>query len=153
MRSDPLPDDPAAESDRLLSMHRGDMAACVTFLRHQFNVLQARSQLLLTVGTLALTITGFSGPRIAESGPFARLTMAAGIVFVLAAMVILLAGGLRIRWISQLLGYDDRESLVRILAYRNKKTRLYFVELTLLVVGLASYVASVVSYLLSTPGS
>jgi len=141
--------DPESESHRLLEMYRGDVAACVTFIRHHFDVLQARSQLLLTVGTLALTITGFSGPRIAESGDFARLSMAVGIVFVLAAMVMLLLGGLRIQWISQLLGDDARASLVRILEYRNRKTRLYFVELTLLVLGLASYVSSVVSFLMS----
>ena len=144
--------DPESESQRLLEMYRGDVAACVTFIRHHFDVLQARSQLLLTVGTLALTITGFSGPRIAESGPFARMSMAVGIVFVLGAMVMLLLGGLRIQWISQLLGDDARASLVRILEYRNRKTRLYFVELTLLVLGLASYVSSVVSYLLSASG-
>ena len=108
--------------------------------------------LLALVGTLALTITGFSGPRIAESGMFARISMAIGIVFVLVAMVILLLGGLRIRWISQLVGEDARLSLVRILQYRNKKTTLYFFELTLLVLGLASYVASVVSFLLASPG-
>jgi len=132
-------------------MYRGDVASCVSFVRHHFDVLQARSQLLLTVGTLALTITGFSGPRIAESGEFARISMAVGIVFVLAAMVMLLLGGLRIRWISQLLAEEARASLVRILEYRNRKTKLYFVELTLLVLGLASYVSSVVSYLLSAP--
>jgi len=144
--------DPETESTRLLEMYRGDVAMCVAFVRHHFDVLQARSQLLLTVGTLALTITGFSGPRIAESGNFARMSMAVGIVFVLIAMVMLLLGGLRIRWISQLLGEDARASLVRILEYRNRKTRLYFVELTLLVVGLASYVSSVVSFLMSAPG-
>jgi len=144
--------DADAESSRLLEMYDGNMASCVAFVRHHFDVLQARSQLLLTVGTLALTITGFSGPRIAESGMFARISMAIGIVFVLVAMVILLLGGLRIRWISQLVGEDARLSLVRILQYRNKKTTLYFFELTLLVLGLASYVASVVSFLLASPG-
>lgn len=151
MSAEKFRSDPETESSRLFEMYRGDVAACITFVRHHFDVLQARSQLLLTVGTLALTITGFSGPRIAESGAYARISMAVGIVFVLAAMVILLLGGLRIRWISQLLGEDGRASLVRVLEYRNRKTKLYFVELTLLVLGLAAYVSSVVSYLLSTP--
>ena len=152
MNQQPFRNDADAEGSRLLEMFDGNMASCVTFVRHHFDVLQARSQLLLTVGTLALTITGFSGPKIAESGMFARISMAFGIVFVLVAMVILLLGGLRIRWISQLVGEDARLSLVRILEYRNKKTTLYFFELTLLVLGLASYVASVVSYLLASPG-
>ena len=121
------------------------------FMRHHFDVIQARSQLLLTLATLALTITGFSGPKIAQTNLFARYSMALGIVFVLSAVVILLLGGLRIRWTTQFLGDDARETLIRIIRYRNHKTRLYFVELGLLVIGLTAYVASVVTYLLYGP--
>ncbi|MGB6123202.1 MAG: hypothetical protein WBG80_14940, partial [Bacteroidota bacterium] len=112
---------------------------------------QARSHLLLTLGTLALTITGFSGPKIAQTNLFARYSMAFGIVFVLSALVILLLGSLRIRWTTQIMGSDARETLSRIIRYRNQKTRLYFLELTLLVIGLTSYVASIVTYLMVGP--
>jgi hypothetical protein len=123
----------------------------IEFMRHHFDVIQARSQLLLTLSTLALTITGFSGPKIAQTNLFARYSMAIGIVFVLSAVVILLLGGLRIRWTTQFLGDDPHETLVRVIRYRNMKTRLYFIELGLLVVGLSAYVASVVTYLLYGP--
>ena len=105
------------------------------FMRHHFDVIQARSQLLLTLATLALTITGFSGPKIVQTNLFARYSMAVGIVFVLSAVVILLLGGLRIRWTTQFLGDEPGETLVRIIRYRNHKTKLYFVELGLLVIG------------------
>ena len=143
---------PDREADHLLSLYGGPggLDRCIEFLRHQFDVIQTRSQLLLTLSTLALTITGFSGPKIAETGMFARLSMAVGILFVLAAIALLLLGGLRIRWISQLMSDDARRTLERIIRYRNQKTRYYFWELTLLVIGLISYVASVVSFLLGS---
>ena len=139
---------PELESERLLLLYEGRLSSCVEFVRHHFDVLQARSQLLLTLATLALTITGFSGPKIAQTNLFARLSMAVGIVFVLAATAVLLSGGLRIRWITQLIEDDPKETLAQILRYRNRKTSLYFLELTLLVIGLTAYVASVVTYLL-----
>ncbi len=97
---------------------------------------------------LALTITGFSGPKIVQTNLFARYSMVLGIIFVLAAMLILLVGGLRIRWVTQMIGDTPRATLSSIILYRNRKTCLYFVELSLLVIGLTGYVASVVTYLL-----
>ncbi len=141
------------EATRLLDLFTGEsrLGEAIEFMRHHFDVIQARSQLLLTLATLALTITGFSGPKIAQTNLFARYSMALGIVFVLSAVVILLLGGLRIRWTTQFLGDDPRETLIRIIRYRNHKTRLYFIELGLLVIGLSAYVASVVTYLLYGP--
>jgi hypothetical protein len=142
------------EAARLYGMYSGTdrLARCIEFLRHHFDVIQARSQLLLTLATIALTITGFSGPKIAETGAFSRAAMVVGIAFVLAAIVLLLLGGLRIRWTTQLMEDDPEKTLVRIIRYRNRKTQFYFWELALLVVGLTSYVASVASYLLAAPG-
>ncbi len=111
-------------------------------------MIQARSQLLLTICTLALTITGFSGPRIAQTNMFARYSMVCGIVFVLAAMLLLIVGGLRIRWITQMVGDSPHATLTVILAYRNRKTCLYLLEVFLLVIGLSSYVTSVITFLL-----
>jgi hypothetical protein len=144
--------DPESEADRLAIIYQGDagFSKSLDIIRHQFDVIQARSQLLLTVGTLALTITGFSGPAIARSGAFARYSMAIGIVFVLAAIVVLLSGGLRIHWITQFQSTDHRQILIDIIRYRDQKTRLYMIELSLLVIGLSFYVASVVAYLLSS---
>ena len=141
------------EAARLLGLFSGEdrLGAAIEFMRHHFDVIQARSQLLLTLSTLALTITGFSGPKIAQTNLFARYSMAVGIVFVLFSVVILLLGGLRIRWTTQFLGDDPLETLERIIRYRNLKTRLYFIELSLLVIGLSAYVASVVTYLLYSP--
>jgi hypothetical protein len=147
-RSNNLP--PEEEADQLLRLHAGPdrMGQCFTFLHNQFNVLQARFQLLLTLSTLALTITGFSGPKIAQTNLFARYSMVVGIVLVLGATVALLVGGLRIQWISQFTDTDERNILAQIIRYRNTKTVVYVWVLTLLVLGLAGYVTSVVTYLM-----
>lgn len=139
---------PEEEADYLLELYDGRLASCIEFIKQHFNVIQARSQLLLTICTLALTITGFSGPKIAQTNLLARYSMVCGIVFVLAAMILLIVGGLRIRWVTQMVGEDARSTLTGILAYRNRKTCLYLVEVFLLVVGLSSYVCSVITYLL-----
>lgn len=141
--------DPESEAENLLKLYGGDsgLSKCLDVIRHQFDVIQARSQLLLTLATLALTITGFSGPTIARTNDFARATMAIGIVFVLMAIVLLLRGGLRIQWITQFHHPNPKDLLIEIMRYRDSKTQLYRTELTLLVIGLASYVTSVVTYL------
>lgn len=142
---------PEDEARMTLDMLGGpaNLGKCMEFLRHHFDVIQARSQLLLTLSTLALTITGFSGVKIAQTNAFARYSMALGIVFVLAGMVLLLVGGLRIRWTTQLFEKSSQETIVRIIRYRNSKTRLYFAELTLLVIGLGAYVAAIITYLMN----
>lgn len=135
------------EARRLLAV-TGGLAAALEVMRGQFNTLQTRAQLLLTVSTLALTITGFSGPRIAAAGAFQRNSMALGLVIVLASMVLIIGGSLRVHWVTQFTGPDDETLVAGVLRYRDAKTRLFFVELCLLVAGLACYVASVVSYFL-----
>jgi hypothetical protein len=125
---------------------RGGLELLVT----QFNVLQTRAQLLLTTATLALTITGFSGPKIAQAGALPRLSMTVGLVLMLASMVLIL-GSLRIRWVTQFRappGGGDEELLAQIVCYRDRKTRMFVIELALLLAGLSSYVAAIVSYFL-----
>lgn len=152
--STPAPEKPVVEHHeeaRHLLAVGGSLKAAHDMLMSQFNVLQTRAQLLLTVATLALTITGFSGPRIAAAGAFQRYSMAAGLVFVLASMLLILGGSLRIRWVTQFRrpeGSDETALLAQILCYRDRKTRLFFVELCLLLTGLALYIAAVVAYFL-----
>ena len=95
----------------------GDLQGALNLLLQQFSVLQTRAQLLLTVATIALTITGFSGPRIAAAGAFQRYAMAGGLAFVLASMLFIIGGSLRIRWVTQFrapAGGDDASLLASL---------------------------------------
>ncbi|HBC89400.1 MAG TPA: hypothetical protein DCZ94_20865 [Lentisphaeria bacterium] len=136
------------EAAELLRIYEGNMAKCLDLLTQQFGVIQGRSQLLLTLGTVALTITGFSGPKIAESSAFSRLSMTAGILLVLISMVLTLIGTLGIRWATQFRAPTPVETLTEIITYRNRKTKLYEAEMFFLVTGLVFYVASVIAFFL-----
>lgn len=139
---------PEQEADAILAMHDGRLAPAMAVVSSQFNVIQARSQLLLTLATITLTITGFSGPRIAASGAAARWCMGGGLVLVLAGVLVLLAG-LRIRWSTQFAGASPREAIAATIRYRNGKTRGYFAHMALIGAGIALYVASVIAYLVT----
>lgn len=145
-RCDHLLLEPSKEAEQILGVY-GELSACLQAIGGEFAVLQQRTQLLLTLGTLSLTITGFSGPKIAASGAFARWSMAAGLAFSLAAMAVALLGTMRIRWITQFELRDPMHTLTEIITYRNAKTRLFKLGVVLLVLGLSLYVGSVLSYL------
>lgn len=138
---------PESEARQLLAQQgaRGIQGA-IDMLMQQFQVLQTRAQIMLTITTLALTITGFSGPKIAAAGVFARTSMVLGILLVLASTLLILGGSLRIQWVTQFKAENDHALIVNILRYRNAKTKLFFAEICLLVAGLACYVGSVVAY-------
>lgn len=141
---------PEDEARQLLAVQgEGGLKGATAILMQQFTVLQTRAQMMLTITTLTLTITGFSGPKIAASGVFARMTMVAGILATLASTLLILGGSLRIRWVTQFKGSSDLDLVTRVMRYRNEKTRLFFTEICLLVTGLSFYVTSVVSYFLT----
>jgi hypothetical protein len=135
------------EACDLLRIQGGPKAA-LDVLMVQFTVLQTRAQSLLTLATLALTITGFSGPRIASAGAFSRNALAVGLTLVLVSVALVLTVGLRIRWVTQFRGATDELLLVSILNYRDAKTRALGLQLIVLVAGLTAYVAGVVAYFL-----
>ncbi len=139
--------EPASEARHMLQTH-GSLGDCLKVISQQFVVLQTRSQLLLTLATIVLTITGFSGPRIAASGTFARSAMAVGLVLTLIAVLTLLLN-LRIRWLTQFQGADAQAILSDIIAYREGKRRAYLAIITVLMAGLASYVAAVIAFLIT----
>ena len=140
--------EPEAEAKWLMKLYGDSLPDCIGMVQGQLNVIQARSQFLLTLGTLTLTITGFSGPKIAETNAFSRYCIATGIALVLCSIMMMLLATNRIRWVTRVRDEEPTRILMTILGYRNRKTRFYQIELYLLVVGLAFYVASVISFLL-----
>ena len=138
-----------AEAELLLGLHDGRLAPAMAVISAHFAVIQTRSQLLLTLATLTLTITGFSGPHMASSGWQARIGMALGLVLVLAGVILLLAT-LRTTWLTKLVEPDPASSLARMIAYRDSKTRVYRWQLILLSLGLSSYVFAVIAFLVAS---
>ena len=131
-----------------LSKENQHVFAGLRILRDQFGVLQTRSSFILTLCTITLTITGFSGHRIAATNDTARILIALGLLFTLTCLIVLLIGSLRIHWSTQIRSDSPESTLSEIIKYRNSKTKLYIFELFLLAAGLVCYVSSVIVFLL-----
>ncbi|RMD78604.1 MAG: hypothetical protein D6820_09660 [Lentisphaerae bacterium] len=130
----------------------GEFARELEFLKDCFNLLHNRAQLLLSLITLCLTITGFSGPRIAASSAPARYCLIAGIILVLIAAVILVLGPLQIRWITATRSGDETQTIIELLRRRNWRTRLFVIGADVLLLGLSFYVCAVVIFFAFVPG-
>ncbi len=137
----------AEEADFIKELHGGDYGAVFRDLRESYALLQARSQMLLGLATICLTITGFSGPRMAQSNPVSRFFIAFGLVFVLASVTAVVAGPLRLRWITSWRGETLDETLVANLHRRDSKTRIYRLSNVLLLTGLTGYLLSLFFFL------
>ncbi len=141
---------PDQELDFLKQIYGSDRSdKLIEILTNSFYVLQNRAQMLLSLITITLTITGFSGPRIAESSLVARISIAFGLAFVLISALILMAGPLRINWCTRSKSVDIDHSLVKLIVQRNTRTDRYHLASITLVIGLIGYVSSVISFLIS----
>ena len=143
----------SVEAAALMEYHRGEhcMASCMAVLSQQFQIIQMRSQLLLSVAALVLTITGFSGQKIAATNQAARTLMIIGILLDLICIGVLFIQGLNIRWSTQIRGTTELETLELIINNRTRKTSNYGLALFLLTFALVAYIGSVVIYLICFP--
>ena len=135
------------ELEFLKEIHGGEMAKVFSYLRESFALLQTRSQMLLGLATICLTITGFSGPRMAAASPYSRVFIGAGLLFVLLSVVCIVCGPLRLRWMTAWSAGDLDQTVIAHLDRRDFKTRLYQLATVLLLIGLTCYLGSVVCYL------
>lgn len=128
---------------------QGDGLKAFQLVEHQLSVLVLRTQVLLSLCGIVITVTGFSGRAIAETSPSARALIASGITLVLASAGVAIAGVLRLQWLTQLGGKDWREVVLRGLRNRDRKSRYLAVALGLFLVGFSCYVAAIVQLLLA----
>lgn len=122
-------------------------ATAFTILRESFTTLQVRSQILLGLITICLTITGFSGIRIAADSIIARLLMLVGILGVLISAVILFVGPLQIRWHTRARAETVHQTIVALIYRRNTRTAQYHAAVICLLIGLTGYVLSITAYM------
>lgn len=139
------------EIRRIIAFANGDKARAFDMVEKQLSVLALRTQVLLSLCGIVVTVTGFSGRTIAQTSEWARGLIAVGIVVVLVSAAIAIGGVLRLRWLTQELGDDLQATLVRMLSLRDSKARYLGVALAAFVVGFSLYVASIALMLVATP--
>ena len=138
---------PEEEVEFLKEIHGEDYSRLFDAVKESFELLQTRSQMLLGLATICLTITGFSGPKMAQSNSFSRFFISFGLSFVLASIIAVVAGPLRLRWMTEWKAATLDETLAENIKRRRFKTRLYRMATALLMMGLTGYLLSLIFYL------
>jgi hypothetical protein len=139
----------AAEARRILELCSGDRLRAFELVQSQLGVLVLRAQVMLSLSGIVITVTGFSGRAVAQTSLFARVLIVIGLFTVLAAAAVAVAGVLRLRWLTQTLGDDIEQTLVRCIELRNTKSRSLSYALVLFVAGFALYCTAVAQLLLA----
>ena len=139
---------PHEESQWILEQYSHSIKDCLNLLTQQFIIIQNRNQLLLTLSTVTLTITGFSGPIIAKSHLYSKIFLTAGLSLMILSTVFLLSTGMRLKWVSQFEGKSTLEMITAIIQYRNQKSETYEWQLRGMIAGLCCYVGSLIFFLI-----
>jgi len=141
------------EADRILNYYGVDaMPDIMLMLERQFAVLHNRAQVLLALGGIIISTTGFSGRNIAGTGPWAQGLIVGGVSLVLASAAVVCWGVLHLRWLSMQTGPATRAWLITSLTYRDHKTNSYRLGLIIMLIGISVYVAAIV-IMLTHPNS
>jgi hypothetical protein len=140
----------AEEAKRLMQMYGPDAAGRIMeSLERQFTVLHNRAQVLLGLCGIVVTTTGFSGRLIAGTNATAQWLVIGGVTLSLLAGALVVWGVLHLRWLSQQAGELTEPWLITCLEYRDLKTSFYRAAISVLLIGLALYVAAVSIMLLN----
>ena len=137
---------PFEEAELMFSTFK-DFSKCYNIITSQLNILQSRHQMMLTLATLTLTITGFSGPKMAASNDISKYSMIIGIFWVLLSIIAILLSSINLVWFTQFHGETDEETLELLIERRNLRTKMFHGQLFMLVIGLTAYVIAVMGYL------
>jgi hypothetical protein len=157
---------PREEAQQILGLVGNDVRAGYEIVERQLAVVVLRTQVMLSLSGIVITVTGFSGRAVAETSLLARDSIACGIFFVLAAAAVAIGGVLRLRWLTQIIvgepsaatrgtskgpvaSIDPLETLARGLQIRNAKSRYLGVALLLFLVGFSLYCLAIAQLLIA----
>jgi hypothetical protein len=145
----PREHDETEEARRLLALCAGDTLRAFEIVQGQLSVLVLRTQVMLSLSGIVITVTGFSGKTIAQTSASARYAIVAGLFVVLCAAAVGVGGVLRLKWLTQELQADPVETIKRGLEIRNRKAGFLSIALALFIAGFALYCASIAQLLLA----
>jgi hypothetical protein len=137
------------ETEHLLQLYKGDGPAIVALLETQLSALANRSQTLLSLAGITITVTGFSGASIAHSGALAAILLCVGLALVMVSAAFAIAGILHVEWITKTKPLAVPDAVRLAIRTRDEKTSRYRIAIGFLVIGMSLYVASVALLLLT----
>jgi hypothetical protein len=137
------------EVQTVLKLCGGDLREALKIYEQQLNVLQSRAQVLMSLAGVVLTITGFSGQRIAGTSQFAQVCVIAGLGVVLLSAIWIWKKVLGIRWMTSDLTGEPEKILFRIIQRRDAKTNAYAIGGFILCLGFVIYSIAFAKMLIS----
>lgn len=127
------------EAAYLLKLTDNCMLKALEVLERQLNVLHTRSQVLLSLAGVVVTVTGFSGRIIANTCFTAQLFIVAGLFTVLLSAIFIHIKVMHIKWLTTYSEESDSRTLETIVKRRNTKTKSFVTGGKILLFGLALY--------------
>ncbi|HEY2743747.1 MAG TPA: hypothetical protein VGL86_03960 [Polyangia bacterium] len=137
------------EAEQILALAGGDTLKAYEIVNQQLAVLVLRTQVMLSLSGIVVTVTGFSGRAIAETSVLARDSIASGILVVLASAAVAIWGVLRLSWLTQNLVADPLTMILGGIAIRDRKSRFLRASLVLFIVGFALYCFAIAQLLMA----
>lgn len=138
------------EAKEILDYFEGNRLEIHKMLEGQFQVLYQRSQTLISLAGIVITVTGFSGRVIAQTSYLSRVLIVVGLFFVLVAGMLAIWGIIRIRFITQWYESDTYSFIYQLLRNRNRKTQYFIFSMISLIFGFTLYVISISLMLMLT---
>ena len=146
-----MSDSAKKEAQDILRLTEQNTLKALEIIERQLFVLYTRAQVLVSLAGVVITVTGFSGRKIAGTSLPAQLLIIGGLATVLGCVIWIYMKVMKISWATSALSEDPVECLVKLIERRNKKTRAYLLGGYILFIGLALYCMSV-SLMLLSPG-
>jgi len=137
------------EAERIYKLAGGDTLRAYEMVERQLSVLVLRTQVMLSLSGIVITVTGFSGRAIAQTSNLARYSIASGILVVLASAAAAIWGVLRLSWLTQTIQEDTLAMLTHGIEIRNAKSRFLGVALVLFICGFSLYCFAIAQLLLA----
>ena len=138
------------EAERILKL-TGDPRLAYEMVERQLAVIVVRTQVMLSLSGIVITVTGFSGRAVAQVSHLARTLITVGMFGVLAAAAVAIIGVFRVRWLTQTISDDPLETIMRGLEIRDQKARYLLYSLVLWVAGFTLYCIAVAQLLMNQP--
>jgi hypothetical protein len=131
------------EARRLHQLYADQPAQLVLHLSSQIATVKTYAQVLVGLGGLTITVTGFSGAHMIRAGSLSAGLMVAGIALVLVGLIVCIRTITLLRWVSQDLRDDLIETAIVVLERRNHQQRMLSIAAFFVVAGLACYLGAV----------